>query len=92
MEIESWFGDLSPQKWCEWCGQPVNLDARFCCGECDTLYYKEYTEHGLRPPYEDTYRCPVCNSVNDMPGCCSKECYDLWTAPDDPEDYANLFR
>jgi hypothetical protein len=42
----------------------------------------------IRPVYEEepheSFRCPVCGAVNDFPGACSRECYEVYTAP--PED------
>jgi transcription elongation factor Elf1 len=36
-------------------------------------------------PLPEIFQCPVCGSSNDVRGCCSKACYDLWTAPDDSD-------
>lgn len=40
---------------------------------------------------EPTFKCPVCRSNNDAPGCCSKDCYDVWTAESD-EDPMDFYR
>lgn len=61
---------------CVVCGDPTEGDV-VCSAECNDVNQKD-----------DGGQCPVCGSWVDIGGCCSKSCYDLWTAPADDERWA----
>lgn len=70
---------VEPTAFCACCASPVRPGEAFCSAECKDKGPAE-------EPVPESFTCPVCRSANDLPGCCSKPCYDLWTAPSDDED------